>query len=278
MIVVFVLWNELRAVRFWLDEYFGGFDRRALLFYSPYYFDPMWGGAFSLDVETGYVFTSLNDSRSPNTTGSLVSLTRDLEDAPRSFLPPSMGRSPRATPRFARVVRAIGDPRPRNLDPRREYEGTLFPAGTPVFAYYRFDSYRLTYRYSFVRRAGLEMMGGSREDPRRGNVPQWGRSRGQDQHGIRAALPPLPRLEAEAGKTGCSSTWTPRRRNKAAPRIFWWPSPTLPARGRMARGVSHVGGRADVEEVYSFAWLHTRWLDEGGSLIRPDPFGGSAFG
>jgi tetratricopeptide (TPR) repeat protein len=38
-----------------------------------------------------------------------------------------------------------------SVDRSVSFAGASFAPGTPLFATYRFDSYRLTYRYSFVR-------------------------------------------------------------------------------------------------------------------------------
>ncbi|HEX6272156.1 MAG TPA: hypothetical protein VFZ53_03930, partial [Polyangiaceae bacterium] len=40
------------------------------------------------------------------------------------------------------------------------FDGGTYPAGTPILAVYRFDSYRLTYRFSFVRNDAWDLAAG----------------------------------------------------------------------------------------------------------------------
>ncbi|MBM3331572.1 hypothetical protein FJY68_06930 [candidate division WOR-3 bacterium] len=105
-----------------------------------------------VDVEAGPVFSGYNDVRIPGNTGTLFSLTRDLK----------------AQTAFAyrvRVSKTFGDRHwvsvmvaPLRVESRGTldrdvfFAGTLFQAhGDDMKAPYRFDSYRLTYRYGFVR-------------------------------------------------------------------------------------------------------------------------------
>jgi hypothetical protein len=46
------------------------------------------------------------------------------------------------------------------LDRDIAFMGATYPASTPLLGIYRFNSYRLTYRHSFVRRDNLDVAAG----------------------------------------------------------------------------------------------------------------------
>jgi hypothetical protein len=105
-----------------------------------------------VDVEAGPVFSGYNDVRIPGNTGTLFSLTDDLH-------------ARTAFGYRARVSKTFGDRHwvsvlvaPLRVESRGRldrdvlFAGTLFPAGeSELIGLYRFDSYRLTYRYGLVR-------------------------------------------------------------------------------------------------------------------------------
>lgn len=111
----------------------------------------------SLDLETGGVFSGYNDVRIPGKGGTLFSLSKELEIDPSIFV----------------RVRAFYDFNPRHhlgvliaplslnskgqLDRELIFEGETFPTNTPLDATYRFNSYRLVYRYDFLRKEKLEL-------------------------------------------------------------------------------------------------------------------------
>ena len=115
---------------------------------------------WSVDFEAGPVFSGYNDVRIPGDTGTLFSLTGDLHA--------------RTAPGFrARLSKTFGDRHwvsvmaaPLRVESRGTlnrdvvFAGTLFDAGEgELKGLYRFDSYRLTYRYGLVRtrRFGLDL-------------------------------------------------------------------------------------------------------------------------
>jgi opacity protein-like surface antigen len=104
----------------------------------------------SLDFESGAVWTGTNDVRIPADTGTLFSLASDLNAEPAVFF---RGRatwhmgtrhdfSVLAAPLRTESEGAFATP--------VNFAGTTFAANTPTTARYRFDSYRLTYRYNFI--------------------------------------------------------------------------------------------------------------------------------
>ncbi len=109
-----------------------------------------------VDMETGAVFSGYNDVRIPGRGGTLFSLSEELT----------------ADPAFYYRLRLFYDFNPRHhlgvllapltiqssgtLDRDLRFEGETFPASVPLEATYRFNSYRLVYRYDFLRREKIE--------------------------------------------------------------------------------------------------------------------------
>jgi len=112
---------------------------------------------WQVDVETGLAVSNYNNVRIPGNTGTKLSLSRDLDIDQTVFW-------------RARFSRMFGDkhslslsiaPLTFNAEGRLEkdlkFAGDEFAANTFVKAKYRFDSYRLTYRYDFYRRDRLRL-------------------------------------------------------------------------------------------------------------------------
>jgi hypothetical protein len=104
-----------------------------------------------VDVEAGPVFSGYNDVRIPGDTGTLFSLTEDLHARTalgfRARLSKTFGDRHWVSVLVAPLrVHSYG-----TLDSVVLFAGQIFPAHSDVNALYRFDSYRLTYRYGLVR-------------------------------------------------------------------------------------------------------------------------------
>ncbi len=111
---------------------------------------------FTIDVETGGVFSGYNDVRIPGDTGTKFSLSEELEIDPDIFF------RAKATYYFndkhslsilaAPLTMKSGGEINRDIF----FDGVTFPANTTLDATYRFNSYRLTYRYDFYKKEKLE--------------------------------------------------------------------------------------------------------------------------
>jgi hypothetical protein len=112
---------------------------------------PLSAGPWEFDVESGSVFSGYNDVRIPGKGGTLFSLSEDLATDPSLF---ARVRVTRSFGRHSFSVLAA----PLRLEASGEFEkpvsyrGSVFPAGVPVKGTYRFDSWRLTWRYALVKR------------------------------------------------------------------------------------------------------------------------------
>jgi hypothetical protein len=112
---------------------------------------------WQVDVETGLAVSGYNNVRIPGNTGTELSLSRDLDIDQTVFW-------------RARFSHLFGDkhslsiliaPLTFNAEGRLQkdvtFAGGEFAANTYVKAKYRFDSYRVTYRYDFYRRDRLRL-------------------------------------------------------------------------------------------------------------------------
>jgi hypothetical protein len=104
-----------------------------------------------VDVEAGPVFSGYNDVRIPGDTGTLFSLTEDLHART------ALGFRARLSKTFGDrhwvsvLVAPLRVESRGTLDQDVVFAGARFIAGEELKALYRFDSYRLTYRYGLVR-------------------------------------------------------------------------------------------------------------------------------
>jgi len=215
-------------------------------------------GRITLDVETGAVFSGYNDVRIPGTTGTLLSLSQELETDPEAFgrvrLSCALGDRGTISVLMAPLTLNASGILPRDVD----FQNVVFPAGTRVEAKYRFDSYRLTYRYRVhesgnfrvglgltakVRDAEVSLTGGGLESKKKntGPVPlvnflfEW---RGAGRMGVLlegdALAAPQGRAEDVLAAVSC----------RAAENV------------ELRAGYRILEGGADNDEVYSFALVH----------------------
>ena len=218
---------------------------------------PAWARV-EADIEAGVVFATRNDTRIPGNDGSDLSLVDDLQTAPapafRLRLGYRLGQRHVVTALYAPLqVNARG-----TLDRDISFMGATYPAGSPLLAVYRFNSYRLTYRYSLVWRENLEVAAGftgkirdaetslhgveTRRKTNIGFVPllnvhvAW-RPRG-GAFGVLLDADALAAPQGRAEDVLLAATW--RAREDVELRV----------------GYRMVEGGADNDEVYTFAWFH----------------------
>ena len=214
---------------------------------------------FDIELEAGPVWQTLNDVQIPNTDGgtrfSLVDLAgKGPWAAPRVYF--TWNINPRHSVRL--LAAPLSYTESGEFEAPVDFEGETFEAGVPTDATYEFNSYRVTYAYRFhsgkswtwwvgftakIRDAKIELTqsGVSSEKIDLGFVPLF-HLRGayrfsQNWHA-------LLDLDALAGGPG--------RAEDAAVKLCR----EINDRWAISMGYRTVEGGADVEEVYSFAWLH----------------------
>lgn len=109
-----------------------------------------------VDAETGAAVTGYNDVRIPGDGGTTFSLSEDLKADPKIFY------RIRAGIRFLdrHTISALYAPleikSTGTLPGDIMFNGGNFDANSPLIAFYKFNSYRLTYRYEIVQKPKFE--------------------------------------------------------------------------------------------------------------------------
>jgi hypothetical protein len=210
-----------------------------------------------ISVEGGPVWQSRNDQAIPGTTGtrfSLSAIDRGPFGAYRAYLGRSWGQHE------IRVLYA-----PLSLDLNTSFgapvsfNGRTFAAGTPTSAFYKFNSYRMTYTYFFssggewtfglgftakIRDAEVRLSQGEQIESKKnlGFVPllnlRVGRSLGES-WGLRLDL---DGLAAPQGRAFDAALFVERKISGSPFAGFF--------------GYRTLEGGASNEQVFNFAWLH----------------------
>ncbi len=120
-----------------------------LLFLSPF---STLRADWEIDLETGAAISGYNDVRIPGDTGTKISLSRELDADPSAFFRARVSYTfskRHAVSAFAAplTLKASG-----KVNKAVTFHNETFPPNTPLDATYRFDSYRLTYRYELVQK------------------------------------------------------------------------------------------------------------------------------
>jgi len=101
----------------------------------------------SLEIETSYVIPGYNDVAIPGDTGTRFSLTDDLEAENGVAFRVRFGHVFAEKHWVGILVAPLTMKSKGMLDKDVDFNGTTFPSGSTVDATFRFDSYRLIYRY-----------------------------------------------------------------------------------------------------------------------------------
>jgi len=109
------------------------------------------------DVETGVVFSGYNDVRIPGNGGTLFSLSEELEADPGIFYRIRVFYNFNARHHLGALFAPLSINSTGKLDRNLIFEGETFPANTPLETTYQFNSYRLIYRYDFLRKEKIEL-------------------------------------------------------------------------------------------------------------------------
>jgi hypothetical protein len=126
----------------------------SILFLTIAYSQSVKAQAF-IDLETGVVFPGYNDVRIPGDQGTLFSLKDDLVPENTIFYRIRLGYTINSRHTlfllYAPLETHSGGSKAEDI----LFEGVEFPANTELDGTYKFNSYRLTYRYDIVQKPGF---------------------------------------------------------------------------------------------------------------------------
>ncbi len=111
---------------------------------------------FGIDVESGYVTTGYNDIRIPGDGGTFFSLSEELKAQDKVYLRLRLNYKPGERHTISLLYAPLTVLSEGSVGRDILYEGVTFPANSNIEASYKFNSYRITYRYDIVRKPKLD--------------------------------------------------------------------------------------------------------------------------
>lgn len=223
------------------------------------------GGAIDISVESGAAWLSRNDARIPGDDGTRFDLLDLTGSGPEPYIRfyATYSFNPRHSLRLnIAPFRVEGTGR---LDQDVVFKDSTFAAGIPTKGTYKFNTYRLTYRWMFhrsinwhwgiggavlVRDAKIELQQGPLRESRTdlGVVPllhAYGAYHFNDR------LSAILDIEGAGASQG-------RAIDAAIKLNYAWPSGW-----HASTGYRTLEGGADNSDVYTFAWLHFAFVEIG---------------
>jgi hypothetical protein len=113
-------------------------------------------GQVSFDLETGAVGTGYNNVRIPGDQGTLFSLKDDLISKTEIFFRLRVNYTIKSRHTLSLLYAPLETVSNGNLPHETFFEGVTFPANTDLTGTYKFNSYRITYRYEIVLKPKFE--------------------------------------------------------------------------------------------------------------------------
>lgn len=113
-----------------------------------------------IEVEAGAAFTGYNDVRIPADSGSFISLKDDTGSSSALALRMRCGFTFKERHSLLLLAAPLTVKGESTLDKSISYQGIVFTAGTKISSVYTFNSFRVTYRYTFYRSEKLVMAAG----------------------------------------------------------------------------------------------------------------------
>jgi len=109
-----------------------------------------------IDFETGAVLTGYNDVRIPGDQGTLFSLKDDLIPRTEFFYRIRLNYTIKSRHAFSLLFAPLEAKSEGSVPNDIFFEGVVFPANTELVSTYKFNSYRLTYRYDILQKPRFE--------------------------------------------------------------------------------------------------------------------------
>ena len=111
---------------------------------------------FGIDIESGYVTTGYNDIRIPGDGGTFFSLSEELKAHSKIFYRLRLNYKPGTRHTISLLYAPLTILSDGRVGRDILYEGVNFPANSNIDAAYKFNSYRITYRYDIVQKPKLD--------------------------------------------------------------------------------------------------------------------------
>jgi hypothetical protein len=212
----------------------------------------------SLALEGGAVWSGYNNIRIPGDTGTRISFVDELRTDRGAYIRLRAEARLSDRHRLALLIAPLRLDAAGTVDRPVDFEGTSFPARTPLSGSYRFDSYRLTWSYDVLRRGRFEIGLGLTAKIRDAAVGLSSSSGGAEKTNtgvvplvhfrLRAALSPrvAALLEADAAAA-------PQGR---AEDVLLALDYSLGRAMSLRLGYRLLEGGADNDQVYTFTWLN----------------------
>ncbi len=109
-----------------------------------------------IDLESGLVFTGYNDVRIPGDLGTIFSLKNDFIPKTDLFYRIRFNYTIKSRHTLSLLYAPLETKSKGSVTNDIFFEGIVFPANTQLNGTYKFNSYRLTYRYNIVQKPKFE--------------------------------------------------------------------------------------------------------------------------
>ena len=116
-----------------------------IFFASVLYAHPSKGLEF--DIESGGIFLSYSDVQIPKSTGTLISLSDELETNPTFFVRGRLSYYFNKNHMISLLIAPLRLEATGNIDREVVFEGVFFEPNVTLNSIYKFNSYRFTYQY-----------------------------------------------------------------------------------------------------------------------------------
>ena len=211
-----------------------------------------------IDVETGPAFSGYNNVRIPRETGTEFSLSKDLKTDSSFFFRLRLGYQIGQKHTISVFMAPLSLNASGSVNKSIRFFEEDFPADTPLKAVYRFNSYRLTYRYDLVRKENLRLGFGFTAKIRDASISVEGNNRKSEKTNV--GFVPLINFRLEwflAKKLSLlldgDALAAPQGR---AEDVLLALQLHLNENFALRAGYRILEGGANVEEVYNFALIH----------------------
>jgi hypothetical protein len=212
----------------------------------------------ALDIETGLALSGYNDVRIPGDTGTLLSLSEELSIDPTSFFRIRLRYTLGQRHHLGLLVAPLRLEAKGSVDRPVQFQDQEFAPSVELKSRYRFDSYRLTYRYAVRRDHPLQAGVGFTAKIRDASISLEGEGRRAEK--TNTGFVPLINFRlhwAFAREFGLllegDALAAPQgRAEDVLLALCYWPNGGI----GMKAGYRILEGGADNDEVYNFTLVH----------------------